>query len=206
MSKTPSSHGMPHSRTGNVSHRLFRQAVRIAACFALLIGQAAEARADEPNTKDDQKTRDGQTERDDAKTPKNLQDAELELLEMMQNDYWRALEGVYSRRCRPIAVANSHLLRHVCEPSKEQSVKIAKRSKLAVQTGVKAMIDFLKNMRVGRVDPSQDKLPDLHKIVTDELLKIYREELPKEKVARLDEAIKRRNASRKRAALLCLVA
>ncbi len=119
---------------------------------------------------------------------------------------WKQLEIHFSQQLRPILIGQINLARQACEPTKEQSEKIAKRGKAALQSGVNAILESQKKMQLGRWDPSKDKQPDPQKIITQEFLKIAREELPRDKLAALEEAIKRREASRKRAAMLCLVA
>jgi hypothetical protein len=123
-----------------------------------------------------------------------------------QREQWKQLEVHFTQQFRPMLSGHMNLLKQSAQPSDEQTKKIQQRGKQALKVSVTAMVEWQKKMQTGRWNPQTDKQPDPQGIFNQEIIKLTREELSPEQFQRLEAAMQRREASRKRAAILCIVA
>ncbi|MFM9065919.1 MAG: hypothetical protein ACKOUR_01125 [Planctomycetota bacterium] len=126
--------------------------------------------------------------------------------EEAQQEQWKQLEVHFTQQFRPMLSGHMNLLKQSAQPSEEQTKKIQQRGKQALKVSVTAMVEWQKKMQTGRWNPQTDKQPDPQGIFNQEIIKLTREELSPEQFQRLESAMQRREASRKRAAILCLLA
>ncbi len=115
-------------------------------------------------------------------------------------------EQQFRQQFGPLAKTELNFVRAVCQPNAEQSKKIKAASDVGMKTTVKKFAEVQKKMQQGMRAGEQPQWPDPRKLMSEVLLKTVKETMSADQVKRYEAELAKREAARKRAALLNLVA
>ena len=115
-------------------------------------------------------------------------------------------EQQFRQQFGPLAKTELNFVRAVCQPNAEQSKKIKAASDAGMKTAVKKFAEVQKKMQQGVRPGEQPQWPDPRKLMSEVLLKTVKETMSADQAKRYEAELTKREASRKRAALLNLVA
>ena len=115
-------------------------------------------------------------------------------------------EQQFRQQFGPLAKTELNFVRAVCQPNAEQSKKIKAASDAGMKTAVKKFAEVQKKMQQGVRAGEQPQWPDPRKLMSEVLLKTVKETMSADQAKRYEAELGKREAARKRAALLNLVA
>ena len=107
---------------------------------------------------------------------------------------------------QPLLKAELAFVQRVCRLNKEQRDEITKASEQRLRVAVKEYAIAQNNRNQGRARVRAQVLPDPRKLVQQQLAKLAKQKLSAEQVEAYQQECDKRNAHRKRAAVLSLVA
>jgi hypothetical protein len=116
-------------------------------------------------------------------------------------------EQEFGPQFRQLYRSELHFMRLVCQPTREQYERILAES-ATENTTVRRLAALIRDRQEGRVmvGAQQFEVQDLRKLITDRLAKSLRPTLSADQAARYQKELEQRAESRKRAALLILLA
>lgn len=115
-------------------------------------------------------------------------------------------EQQFRQQFGPLAKTELNFVRAVCQPNAEQSKKIKAAGDIGLKTAVKKFAEVQKKMQQGMRAGKQPQWPDPRKLMSEVLLKTVKETMSADQAKRYEAELAKRDAARKRAALLNLVA
>jgi len=116
------------------------------------------------------------------------------------------LERQFLPQFQPLLKPELAFIRRVCHLNKEQHDQIAKSADQRLRVAVKEYAIAQNNMRQGRGRFRAQSMPDPRKLVQQQLAKLVKQRLSTEQAEAYQQECDKRNAQRKRAAVLGLVA
>ncbi len=116
------------------------------------------------------------------------------------------LERQYLPQFQPLLKPELAFIRRVCRLNKEQSEQITKAADQRLRVAVREYAIAQNNMRQGRGRIRAQSMPDPRKLVQQQLTKLVQQKLSAEQANAYQQERDKRDAHRKRAAVLSLVA